>query len=82
MQALTRLAKWGGSMAVRIPKNVLEAAGFTHGDKLVVSTGEDGALRLEPYSERQTLAELTAGWDGEYTAEPVDFGFAGKEVGV
>ena len=42
----TQVAKWGNSMAVRIPKNVAEAAKLRPGDNLELSVEGSGTVRI------------------------------------
>ncbi len=56
----TRIAKWGNSLAVRIPKEVAQEARLREDDALDVSVAEDGAVLLKPLNRPVTLAELVA----------------------
>jgi len=58
----SRLAKWGNSLAVRIPKAVAEAASLREGDDLEFSVEPGGSVNLRrpnasPRS-RNSFAEL------------------------
>lgn len=57
--AVVQVAKWGNSLAVRIPKNLAEEARMQEGDLIIIEASAEGlALR---HSERvPTLAELVA----------------------
>lgn len=50
-----RVAKWGNSLAVRIPKDVAEALGLKEGDEIDLTATEPRALGL---SRRLTRPEL------------------------
>jgi antitoxin MazE len=52
-----KLARWGNSIAVRIPRDALFTAGFTEGQDLELNT-KCGALELVLPGPRYTLAEL------------------------
>ena len=54
------LAEWGNSVAVRLPKNVLEAARLQTGDCLDLRIGLDGELVLRPAKRRYGLDDLLA----------------------
>jgi len=43
----TRIAKWGNSLAIRIPKPIAEEAGFERGDPIVVEA-VNGCIQLRP----------------------------------
>jgi len=55
------LAEWGNSLAVRLPKNVLEAARLRVGDCLDLRLESCGELVLRPAKRRYELKELLAG---------------------
>lgn len=42
-----QLAKWGNSLAVRIPADYVRQIGAKEGDQLVAHLGVDGALNLK-----------------------------------
>ena len=60
MVVKAQMAKWGNSLAVRIPRNVAEAAGFRKGDCLVLEVESEGALKVKAAKAPPTLAELVA----------------------
>jgi antitoxin MazE len=41
-----QVSKWGNSLAVRLPKELVEAAGLKDGDDLEVFSMTDGAFKL------------------------------------
>jgi len=43
-----QIAKWGNSLAVRIPADYVRQIGAKEGDQLQVHLGADGALNLRP----------------------------------
>lgn len=43
-----QIAKWGNSLAVRIPANYVRQIGIKEGDHLMAQVGADGALNLRP----------------------------------
>jgi antitoxin MazE len=43
-----RVAKWGNSLAVRLPVDYVRQAGLIDGDTLVLSQAPDGTLSLKP----------------------------------
>jgi antitoxin MazE len=54
------LSRWGDSLAIRIPKDVLDAAGMHEGDRLEI-VSERGYLVLRPQTVRPSLDELIGG---------------------
>lgn len=46
-----QIAKWGNSLAVRIPADYVRQIGVKEGDQLVAHLGADGALNLSPPSQ-------------------------------
>jgi antitoxin MazE len=43
-----QIAKWGNSLAVRIPADYVRQIGIKEGDRLQAHLGADGALNLRP----------------------------------
>lgn len=54
-----QVAKWGNSLAVRIPKGVAEQARLQEGDAILIEVSE-GHVELRPAERIPTLAELVA----------------------
>lgn len=54
----TQLAKWGNSLAVRIPKPVATAAKLRTGDDLEVDAEGDGQVKIRKPKSKPTLADL------------------------
>ncbi len=57
----TQLAKWGQSLAVRIPKSLVERAHLREGDRLDLSVIEDGAIVIRSVRQKYALDRLVAG---------------------
>ena len=73
----TQIAKWGNSLAVRLPRQVAEAAGVSEGAAIELEV-RDGVIRLIP---RSTLAELLAGITPENLPDDIfDDGPQGAEL--
>ncbi|MDH2908491.1 MAG: AbrB/MazE/SpoVT family DNA-binding domain-containing protein [Candidatus Eremiobacteraeota bacterium] len=53
------IARWGNSLAVRLPKDALLQARLAEGDVVEISV-RDGALALLPRREEPSLSELVA----------------------
>jgi antitoxin MazE len=56
---VSRVVKWGNSLAVRIPKPLAEEAGVREGDDIVIEATE-GVINLRPKQRIPTLRELVA----------------------
>jgi antitoxin MazE len=56
----TQLAKWGNSLALRIPRSVAAEAEVGDGDAVDVSV-ENGAIVVRPAAKRYSIEELTSG---------------------
>ncbi len=56
-----QIAKWGNSLAVRIPADYVRQIGVKEGDQLQAHLGTDGALNLRPAKwSRKTFAKELA----------------------
>ena len=55
-----QIAKWGNSLAVRIPADYVRQIGVREGDQLQAHLGADGALNLRPakWSRKAFAQEL------------------------
>ena len=54
----TTVSRWGNSLAVRIPKGILERSRVREGDSLELNVSEDGGLVLRPYAVPARLKSL------------------------
>jgi antitoxin MazE len=54
-----QLVKWGNSLAVRIPRHVIEEAGLKEGDVLEIEAA-DNYIELRPKVKVPSLAKLVA----------------------
>ena len=68
-----QLAKWGNSLAVRIPKNVAEQAHLREGDTVVIEALE-GHIEVHPAERIPTLEELVAQITPKNRHEETDWG--------
>jgi antitoxin MazE len=77
----TQLAKWGHSLAVRIPKEVVESARFKEGQQVTVGVTKDGAVVVRRARRRYELAALLSGITPKNRHSESRWGpAAGKEV--
>ncbi len=56
----SQLAKWGNSLAVRLPRQIVETARLQEGDPLNLSVGKDGAVVMRPTRRKYRLEELVS----------------------
>ena len=70
----TQLAKWGNSMAVRIPKSVAEAAKLRPGDLLELAVEGLGMIKICRRRREPTLEQLVAAITVENRHAEVDWG--------
>jgi len=71
------VARWGNSLAVRIPASVVEALKLREGDELIVRVAPDGAFELNrPPTPEDVLARIR-----EYRGRlPAGFRFARQDA--
>jgi antitoxin MazE len=75
------MVKWGNSLAVRIPKPVVEEAKLKEGDSLEVESSAEGRVELRRPTRIPTLAQLVSQITAENRyAETLATAEVGKEV--
>ena len=58
---MTKVAKWGNSLAIRIPRDVQRALKLVEGDEVELRRGADGALEIVRDDRRaEALAKIKA----------------------
>ena len=57
-----QVSKWGNSLAVRLPKALVDALGLREGDKLNVVAARNGTIEVETREDqrRRALARMAA----------------------
>jgi len=76
----TQMVKWGNSLAVRIPKPVVEEARLKEGDSLEIEAAE-GRVELRRATKIPTLAQLVSQIAPESRYAEISTGAeVGKEV--
>ena len=76
----TNLAKWGTSLAVRIPKGIIESAGLKPGDELEIEL-QDRTIVIQAAANKPTLQQLIDGITPENCHPATNWGQAvGKEA--
>jgi antitoxin MazE len=77
----THMVKWGNSLAVRIPKAVVEQAKLKEGDSLEIGAAAEGHIELRRATKVPTLAQLISRITPENRyAEVLSGAEVGKEV--
>jgi antitoxin MazE len=64
-KAAMQVSKWGNSLAVRLPKALVDALGLKEGDELNVVAASSGTIEVETREEqrRRALARMaTRNW--------------------
>ncbi len=68
-----KIARWGNSLGIRIPKQIAEQVQLNEGDEIEISTDEN-RLILIPQKKKYTLEELLDGMTDEHLHSEVDWG--------
>lgn len=68
-----QIAKWGNSVAMRLPADLVRRFGLREGDTVEAQLTVDGALTIRPtgWSRRAFAAELAQARDGLPMGRPV-----------
>ena len=69
----TSLAKWGTSLAVRLPKPILDAAHLKSGDDLDINF-QDGVIIIQSVASKPTLQNLVDQITDENLTPETDWG--------
>jgi antitoxin MazE len=56
MEPAMRVSRWGNSLAVRLPKALVEQLGLKEGDQLNVVAAKDGAGKVEANEDQRRRA--------------------------
>ena len=73
---MSTVAKWGNSLAIRIPKNIADKINLKEGSSIAIDVNDNNIV-ITPKKPKYTLEELLADtssedFDGEYDwGEPV-----------
>lgn len=79
--ATTQVAKWGNSLAVRIPKALAEDAQLREGEPVTVMVPVEGGLVIKPARRKYQLRQLVARITPKNRHEETDWGKPrGKEL--
>ncbi len=66
----TQVAKWGNSLAVRLPRNVSQAAGLVEGSAIEIAV-DDGVVVIRAARPKYTLTDLIKGITPENLHEEI-----------
>jgi antitoxin MazE len=69
---MMKVAKWGNSLAIRLPAIVVEAMGLKEGDDLRIDITGQGAIEVGKEPDRRALLERLRKYQG---LMPADFKF-------
>jgi antitoxin MazE len=56
METTMQVSKWGNSLAVRLPKALVEKLGLKEGDEINVVAANDGVIEVETREEQRRRA--------------------------
>lgn len=71
------ISKWGNSLAVRLPKRLVERMGLNAGDKLIVVAAAEGSIAVERDEGRERALEALASFNWKL---PDDYKFDREEA--
>ncbi|BDG34059.1 AbrB/MazE/SpoVT family DNA-binding domain-containing protein [Parageobacillus thermoglucosidasius] len=75
---VTKVQKWGNSLAVRIPSNIAEQPAIHQGSEMKISV-ENQKIILAPKKKKPALKELLAKVTPENRHAEIGFGVEGNE---
>ncbi len=73
MKMTTKIAKWGNSYAIRLPKKTLDELSLKEGHSVIVSTYAN-SIRIKPVEKKYKLNDLLDKIRPENIHPPVDWG--------
>lgn len=79
--ATTQLAKWGNSLAVRIPKSVAEDAQLREGQPVTLTVAREGGLVIRSARRKYRLSQLVSRITSKNRHEETEWGKPqGREI--
>lgn len=72
-----KVAKWGNSLAVRIPKDVAESLGLREGDEVSLQPGDPGVICVQREMSREEAIRSLRRFRGTM---PADYKFDREEA--
>lgn len=77
----SKISKWGNSLALRVPKTILDTACIKENDSVEFIAEKNRITIKKKNREYRNLDELFAGYDGNKLCEEMDTGSpAGNEI--
>ncbi len=70
----TKIARWGNSMAVRVPKGIAEKVGIEMGDELDIEVDNDSIILVPQKTGKYRLRDLVKDITDENRHDEFDFG--------
>jgi antitoxin MazE len=77
MEDAMQVSKWGNSLAVRLPKALVDKLGLKPGDELAVIDARQGQITVEKMDRRKAALERLASMNWEL---PADYKFDREEA--
>jgi antitoxin MazE len=79
--ASTQLAKWGNSLAVRIPRELAQSAKLREGDLVTLTLADEGRVLVSATRRKYRLKDLVSRITAENRHEETDWGSpVGREM--
>jgi antitoxin MazE len=79
--ASTQLAKWGNSLALRIPKELAESAKLREGDPVTLSVAQEGRVVVSAARRKYRLKHLVSRITAKNRHDETDWGIpVGREM--
>lgn len=69
----TQIKKWGNSLAIRIPKDILDKTNLKEGEGVFVDF-HNGVITLKPSVKKETLEDFVSKITTENKHEEIDWG--------
>jgi antitoxin MazE len=69
-----KIAKWGNSLGIRIPKHLAQKIRLQEGDEIEISTAEDKLIVTPLKRKKYTLDELLEGMGENNLHSEIDWG--------
>jgi antitoxin MazE len=76
----TTVARWGNSLAIRLPKSAAELSDLHEGDAVEINIDEHGQLVVRPAREYFTIEQLIVGMTPENRHEEMFPDTIGREI--
>jgi antitoxin MazE len=76
-----QLTRWGNSVAIRVPKRILDQAQLSEGDLLDLAVSEPGSISVKRAHTKPSLEDMLAAITPENLHDETDWGpVVGKEI--